>query len=73
MQHLRRSVELRNKIVMQMTSWMEYIIKEMFGYIFGLEGKQIDQSFISSLSLQYSSGASESSLNVTIVISLIIF
>merc|ERR1712032_1617971 len=61
MRHLRRIVELRDKIVKQLTAWMEYLIRDMFGYIFGLEGKQIDQSFLSNFSTQY--GVSEKSLN----------
>merc|ERR1712032_87153 len=62
MEHLRRIVQLRNIIGIQLTKWMEYLIRDMFGYIFGLEGKEIDQSFIRSLQIEYG-GVSEKTLN----------
>lgn len=53
MRHITRIVELRHKIVVTLSRWMEYLIREMFGYLFGLEGRQVDQSFISSISIEY--------------------
>jgi hypothetical protein len=59
-QHLQRIIELRNKIVVCLTQWIQYLVRDIFSYICGLENVKVDWYFLNSLSMEY--GISEKTI-----------
>jgi chromosome segregation ATPase len=53
MQHLQRIVELRHKIVICLTRWIEYLTRDIFSYVFGLEGVSVNEEFLRNLKINY--------------------
>lgn len=53
--HLLRIIELRNLLVKNITEWIKYLLGDVYGFVFNLEGVKIDQDFANSLPVEYPS------------------
>jgi hypothetical protein len=53
--HLLRIMELRDMLVKNITEWIKYLLGDVYGFVFKLEGVKIDQEFKNGLPVEYPS------------------
>lgn len=50
--HLSRVISLRNSLVLSLTSWIRFLIQEVYEYVHKIEGLVVDTSFINTLKIE---------------------